>query len=102
MAVVPISHASAGRRREPMPEPHHAQQVLEGEHFGVCLRRARERRGLTLADLAIETKVPRSSLELLEAGDLAALPAEVFVRGFIRSYARVVGVNEIEPLQLYD
>jgi cytoskeletal protein RodZ len=69
---------------------------------GSYLKRARELRALTLADVSTAIKVPRSLLEQLERGSLAGLPAEVFVRGFIRSYARVVGVAETEPLALYD
>jgi hypothetical protein len=92
MAAAPIPHSSAGENFE----------AMDNEHFGACLRRAREERALSLGDVAATTKVPRSSLELLEAGDLGALPAEVFVRGFIRSYSRAVGLNEVEPLALYD
>jgi cytoskeletal protein RodZ len=92
MAIVSISGSKAGRKAE----------LAEGEHFGLCLRKAREARSLTLGDIAAATKVPRSCLELLEAADLAQLPAEVFVRGFIRSYSRVVGLAEAEPLAMYD
>jgi hypothetical protein len=72
------------------------------EHFGTALRRAREDHALSLGEISLSTKVPRSSLERIEAGDLEGLPAEVFVRGFIRSYARAVGVSEIQPLAQYD
>ena len=72
------------------------------EHFGTSLRRAREDRALTLGDVAITTRVPRSSLELIESGDLVGLPADVFVRGFIRSYARAVGVDEVASVAGYD
>src|SRR6185436_7526668 len=75
---------------------------MNDEHFGACLRRAREARALTLGDVSAATKVPRSALELLEAGTLAGLPAHVFVRGFIRSYARTVGLPETTPLGLFD
>jgi hypothetical protein len=74
----------------------------EGNHFGSSLRLAREGRALTLGDVSVLTKVPRSSLVLIEAGDLAGLPADVFVRGFIRSYARAVGISEIAPLAAFD
>lgn len=86
------SSSSVGRKPE----------LVDGEHFGVCLRRAREARELTIGDVAAATKVPRTCLEQLEAADLGHLPAEVFVRGFIRAYARAVGVGDTEPLALYD
>jgi cytoskeletal protein RodZ len=75
---------------------------MDDEHFGSCLRRAREDRALTLGDVSASTKVPRSALELLESGSLSGLPAPVFVRGFIRSYAKAVGLAEARPLGLFD
>jgi transcriptional regulator with XRE-family HTH domain len=75
---------------------------MDDEHFGSCLRRAREDRGLTLGDVSAATKVSRSALEMLESGSLSGLPAHVFVRGFIRSYAKAVGIAEARPLGLFD
>jgi hypothetical protein len=75
---------------------------MTDEHFGSCLRRAREERSLSLGDVSASTKVPRSALELLESGSLSGLPAHVFVRGFIRSYARAVGISDAQPLTLFD
>jgi len=75
---------------------------MDNEHFGSCLRRARERKALTVGDVSASTKVPRSTIEALEAGAMQGLPAHVFVRGFIRSYAKAVGIAESEPLTLYD
>ena len=76
--------------------------AMEPEHFGTFLRRARESRDLVLADVAQRTKVARATLELLERGKLADLPAGVYVRGFIRSFARAVGTDETEPLLMYE
>jgi cytoskeletal protein RodZ len=92
MALVSISGSAAGDKLE----------GSEGENLGGFLRRAREERALSLGQVSAATKVPRASLELLERGDLTKLPAEVFVRGFIRSYARVLGLAENEPLALFD
>jgi cytoskeletal protein RodZ len=70
--------------------------------FGSLLRQARERRQLTLSQIAERTKVAPASLALLEEGKLDELPPEVFVRGFIRSYARTVGIADDEPIGLFD
>jgi hypothetical protein len=75
---------------------------MSDEHFGTSLRLGREKRALTMGDVSLATKLPRSTLEQLEAGDLSALPAAVFVRGFIRAYARTVGIDELGPLSHYD
>jgi cytoskeletal protein RodZ len=75
---------------------------MDSDSFGSCLRRAREKRRLSLRDVAGATKIPHSTLELIEAGNIDALPADVFVRGFIRSYARAVGTDENEPLDGFE
>src|SRR5262245_15951197 len=74
---------------------------MEKENYGSLLREARERRSVSLTDVARKTKVPVSALALLEQGKLDGLPADVFVRGFIRSYAKHVGISDVEPLGLY-
>lgn len=76
--------------------------TMEKEHFGTCLRRAREKRDLLLSDVARTTKVARTTLDLMEKGDLGLLPAPVYVRGFIRAFARAVGADELPALSLYD
>jgi cytoskeletal protein RodZ len=75
---------------------------METANFGSILREARERRSISLSDVARKTKLSRASLELLEEGRLEDLPPDVFVRGFIRSYARSVGLRESEPLDLFE
>ena len=75
---------------------------METANFGTVLREARERRHVSLADVSRETKVSVSALQLLEEGKFADLPHETFVRGFIRSYARTVGVSHVEALTLFD
>ena len=70
--------------------------------LGVWLRAGRTQRGLSVQDVARITKIQLRIVERLEMGRLDGLPADVFVRGFIRSYARAVGVSELSPLQKYD
>jgi cytoskeleton protein RodZ len=74
---------------------------MEKENFGSVLREAREKRRLSINEVARKTKVTHSSLSVLESGDIDRLPPDVFVRGFIRSYAKMVGISDVEPLGLY-
>lgn len=60
--------------------------------YGQMLARARQAKGLTVAQVAEKLKLTGRQVEALEEEDLARLPAPVFVRGFIRNYARLVGV----------
>ncbi|HET7738394.1 MAG TPA: helix-turn-helix domain-containing protein [Tepidiformaceae bacterium] len=61
--------------------------------IGDSLRRARDARSLSLSDIARDTHIPEYLLEALERDDFAAIPAPVYVRGFIRNYARRVGLE---------
>lgn len=61
--------------------------------FGSYLRSERELRQIPLHEIAKATKIPLNTLESLEDGRWDDLPAEVFVRGFVKSYARHVGVS---------
>jgi cytoskeleton protein RodZ len=59
---------------------------------GMRLRRAREEAGLSVADVAARLKMPARIVESLEAEDWGRLGAPVFVRGQLRSYARLLGL----------
>lgn len=69
--------------------------------LALWLRAGRAQRKLTLDDVARVTKIQPRILEKLEAGYFDGLPAEVFVKGFVRSFARCVGLDEREALERY-
>jgi cytoskeletal protein RodZ len=71
------------------------------DHFGAYLQKARQERGITIADLSRTTRIQDWQLERLEGSDLDRLPAEVFVVGFIKAYAQAVGADASEALRLY-
>ncbi len=61
--------------------------------FGAGLRQARERRGVSLRQIAASTKISMAALEALERNDIARLPGGIFVRAFVRAYATEVGLD---------
>jgi len=63
---------------------------------GEKLREAREARGLTLAQVAGETRIPQRHLQTIEAGNFAALPARTYAISFSKNYARMVGLDQSE------
>lgn len=69
------------------------------EHFGGRLKTARERRGITLRQIATATKISVGVLEALERNDFSRLPGGIFSRAFIRSYASEVGLDPEETIQ---
>ncbi|MBI5658971.1 MAG: helix-turn-helix domain-containing protein [Nitrosomonadales bacterium] len=64
---------------------------------GAALREARARLGLSVADVAHRLKFAPRQVEALEADDFARLPEITFVRGFVRSYARLL---QLDPAPL--
>ncbi len=56
---------------------------------------------MSVAEIARATRVPTSSVERIEADQFDELPAEVFVRGFLKSYAKALGIAEEEVLARY-
>ncbi|HEY8142981.1 MAG TPA: helix-turn-helix domain-containing protein [Kofleriaceae bacterium] len=90
----PATSAAASSR----PQPKHG---WSRERFCEYLRAQRERASLSIEDIARVTKIPERSLRQLEEGKFEELPADVFVRGFLRSYARVVGVNADDVVRRY-
>jgi cytoskeleton protein RodZ len=71
----------------PAPEPGVGEQ----------LRAAREQQGLSVIDVAQRLKFAPRQIEALEADNVAALPGLTFVRGFVRSYAKLLGLDA-DPL----
>jgi transcriptional regulator with XRE-family HTH domain len=61
--------------------------------FGQRLREERERRGITLASIAANTKISVHLLEGLERGELSRWPSGIFRRSFIRAYAETIGLD---------
>src|SRR5439155_12222728 len=61
--------------------------------FGTKLREARERKGISLREIANATKISVRALEALERNDISHLPGGIFSRAFVRSYAAEAGLN---------
>lgn len=72
--------------------------------LAMWLRAGRSQRAMRIEDVARITKIQVRILERLEAGTIKpgdGMPAEVFVRGFVRSIARCLGLDETEALRRY-
>jgi cytoskeletal protein RodZ len=69
--------------------------------FGEKLRQQRERRGLSLDAISTTTKISTRMLRAIEDEHFDQLPGGVFNKGFVRAYARQVGLNEEEAVTDY-
>jgi hypothetical protein len=93
--------------RAPAPRPPAASSRSQPRHgwsrdrFCEYLRAQRDRASLSIEDIARVTRIPERSIRQLEEGRFEELPADVFVRGFLRSYARVIGVSADDVVRRY-
>jgi len=70
--------------------------------FGRYLQSIRMEKKISLGKVSEETRIAVGILQIIEKEDLEALPAEVFVRGFLRAFAHAVGADAGEAVKLYD
>jgi cytoskeletal protein RodZ len=69
--------------------------------LGEKLRQAREERGISISEVAEQTRISPHYLDLIENDDYRTLPGGIFNKGFVKSYAKYVGIDEQEALQDY-
>ncbi|HIC69187.1 MAG TPA: hypothetical protein EYO90_06620 [Candidatus Latescibacteria bacterium] len=83
--------------------PHRTRFSIEVAvaEFGNSFRSARESRGLTIAEIAQETRISSRFLRAIEAEAFEELPGGVFSRGFIRTYASEVGLDADAMAEAY-
>ena len=80
------------------PEVLAATRVNPGE----TLRQARENNGWTLAEVALKLNLTASSLSNLETGAFDKLPGHTFARGYIRAYAKLLGMDQASLVREFD
>ena len=69
--------------------------------FGEKLQREREMRAVTLEEIAEATKIGTRNLRALESNDFDKLPGGIFNKGFVRAYARYLGIDEEQAVADY-
>src|SRR5580765_2063419 len=74
-------------------------QAPPARTVGARLRDAREKKGVSLRQIANSTRISVMSLEALERSDLSRLPGGIFTRAFIRAYAEEVGLDPDRTIQ---
>jgi cytoskeleton protein RodZ len=71
------------------------------ESFGAKLKREREKKGITLDDISLSTKIGTRLLRALEDEHFDQLPGGIFNKGFVRAYARHLGLDEDQTISDY-
>jgi cytoskeletal protein RodZ len=71
------------------------------ESIGDFFKQVRETKGLTVDEVASKTRIRTDFVKALEEGNFAKLPDQVFARGFVRSYARSLGLDEEDAIHRF-
>ncbi len=71
------------------------------DDLGNLLRETREKQGLSLEQVEADTRIRHRFLAALESGDYAALPGQVYVKGFLKTYAAYLGLDAEQVVGLY-
>jgi cytoskeleton protein RodZ len=99
--AVPGADPAAGKRPNRQPPWEKEAVSTESGSFGDWLRRQRELREISLRDIAERTKISLRYLEAMEADRFDLLPAPIFAKGFLREYARYVGLSPDDVVNHY-
>lgn len=75
---------------------------VESISIGELLRSKREEKGLNLKTISQQTKIHMGLLEHLENNELAKLPSKTYVRGFVKSAAKILGINQEHALNILE
>jgi cytoskeletal protein RodZ len=71
------------------------------DSVGEFFRQVRETKGLTVDEVASKTRIRTDFVRALEDGNFAKLPDQVFAKGFVRSYARSLGLDEEDAIHRF-
>jgi cytoskeleton protein RodZ len=85
-----------------MTAPHQESAAPMGNNPGETLRIAREDRGWPLSAVAQQLNLTERSLARIEAGDFSQLPGHTFARGYVRAYAKLLGLDQNRLVQEFD
>lgn len=85
-----------------MTAPHPESAAPMGNNPGETLRIAREDKGWPLSAVAQQLNLTERSLARIEAGDFSQLPGHTFARGYVRAYAKLLGLDQNRLVQEFD
>lgn len=85
-----------------MIAPHSEAAVPTSNNPGETLRVARESKNLSLQAVAQQLNLSERSLARIEAGDFSQLPGHTFARGYVRAYAKLLGLDQSRLVQEFD
>ncbi|MBK26497.1 MAG: hypothetical protein CME70_21030 [Halobacteriovorax sp.] len=97
--VIDTQPASPSEPEEEIMTHDDAQDI---HTIGAFLKQMREEKGINIKIISQHTKISVTNLELLEADDLENLPNRAYVKGYVKSYAKTLQLNQADCLELLD
>lgn len=88
--------ARFSRRRDRNPEELVALQQISLQKIGAHLQQQRQKQSLSLHDIHEQTFIQVCMLKAIESGDLRTLPEPFYIRAFIKKYAAVLGLQDLD------
>lgn len=76
-------------------------EITPTETLGEKLKRIRGDLKLSLDDVERATKIRKKYLKAIESNDYSSLPADVYMRGFLKNYSKILGISEEKVLDMY-
>ena len=92
--------AEESKQDSEIQEINESQATQEVELIGDFLKRKREEKNLSIKVIAQHTKISITLLELLEDNNTEQLPDKAYVTGFVKSYAKTIGIDQKEALEV--
>ncbi|PIR29724.1 MAG: hypothetical protein COV38_09130 [Bdellovibrionales bacterium CG11_big_fil_rev_8_21_14_0_20_38_13] len=78
------------------------EEINQAPLIGTVIRKAREKKNVSVKIVAQHTKISSTNLEALEANDFSKLPNQAYVRGYVKSCSKLLGLNEGECLDILE
>lgn len=100
VAIPPPTPAISHRRLRP-EEVEEALGCEEISYSGESLRKIREYLSLSQDEVARETKIGKDNLRSIEEEDVQTLPAPVYLKGFLKAYAKILGLDPYRIIEGY-
>ena len=98
---VPEAQIIQGEEKESLTFTHLSIQTGEVTYRGKTLKQIRERMGVELKTIAVETKINIKILEWVEEENLEKLPPLVYLKGFLKGYAKCLGLDPQKVVENY-
>lgn len=91
----------AGQKKERSPRPFIGEPARLLSYCGGALKKFRQERGVTLEEIAENTRISKRYLMAIEEEDQSNFPEPVYLKGYLRQYCRELGIDPEQAVHMY-